>query len=290
MPRKPGPTVRRWQLGDELRQARTAAKVPAREAAAEIEVTTGTLSKIEGGRQSIKPPYVKLLGLKYGTPSEKLEELMTMAKEANQPGYWAPFAKFVPEWFKLMLGYERDATSLDTYESELVPGLLQRPDYILAVLRVGNPNAPTEWFEKQLELRLRRQELLADPNPPRFRVVLNEAVLLRTVGGRNVMIDQLEHLAELAERDLDREDDGVSIQVLPFDAGAHPAMTAPFLLIGFDYEPRMNTVYLENGRGALYLDKKVDVDSYAAKFEQLTHMALSRKDSLSHLVTLARNL
>lgn len=289
MPRKPGPTVRRWQLGDELRQARAVAKVPAKDAAAEIEVTTGTLSKIEGGRQSIKPPYVKLLGLKYGVPDDKLNELMTMAKEANQPGYWLPFAKFVPEWFKLMLGYERDATNLDAYESELVPGLLQRPAYTLAVLRVANPSAPAEWFEKQLELRLKRQELLTDPNPPTFRVVLNEAVLLRRVGGRDVMVDQLQHLAELAERDLDR-DDGLKIQVLPFEAGAHPAMTAPFLLIGFDYEPRMNTVYLENGRGALYLDKKADVDSYTAKFEQLTHLALDRKDSLSHLVTLARNL
>lgn len=289
MPRKPGPTVRRWQLGDELRQARTDAKVSARDAAAEIELTTSALSKIEGGRQAIKPPYVKLLGLRYGVPDEKLNELMTLAKEANQPGYWVPYAKFVPEWFKLMLGYERDATNLSTYESELVPGLLQRPDYILAVLRVANPNGSAEWFEKHLELRLKRQELLDDPNPPVFRVVLNEAVLLRKVGGTKVMADQLQHLAELAERDL-RRDDGVSIQVLPFDAGAHPAMTAPFLLIGFDYEPRMNTVYLENGRGALYLDKKVDVDSYAGKFEQLTHMALSRKDSLSHLVSLARNL
>lgn len=289
MPRKPGPTVRRWQLGRELSELRAAAKVSAREAAAEIELTTSALSKIEGGRQTIKAPYVKLLGLKYGVPPEKLAELTARAQEANQPGYWLPWARFVPEWFKTMLGYERDATNLDTYESELVPGLLQRPDYILGVLRAANPTGSADWLEKQLELRLARQQLLTDPNPPTFRVVLNEAVLLRMVGGRQVMVDQLRHLAELAERDLN-EDDGVSIQILEFSAGAHPAMTAPFLLIGFDYEPRMNTVYLENGRGALYLDKKSDVDSYTTKFQQLTRMALGRKDSLSHLVTLARNL
>lgn len=294
MPRKPGPTARRWQLGTELQGYRLAANVSAKDAAAEIEVTAATLSKIEGGRQAIKPPYVKLLALKYGVSEETRGELIQLAQEANQPGYWVPFSKIVPDWFKLLLGYERDATRLCAYESELVPGLLQIPEYIVALLRINNPDASAEWMEKQLELRQLRQKLLTEPDPPAFRVVLNEAVLLRMVGGREVMARQLRHLANIAEHQADIEDDaeigGLVVQVLPFAAGEHPAMTAPFLLLGFDYEPRMDTVYLENGRGALYLDKRADLDSYTAKFKQLTRMALTPKDSLSHLVTLVRNL
>ncbi|SES20714.1 helix-turn-helix domain-containing protein [Lentzea albida] len=279
---KPGPTIRRWQLGHELAEHRAAARVSAKDAAAEIEVTAGTLSKIEGGRQSIKPMYVKLLAMRYGLSDEKRDELLGLAHEANQPGYWVTYSKLVPDWFRLFLGYEHDASTLQAYESELVPGLLQTPDYIRAILLAGNPTATDEWLANQIELRLLRQQTLIDANPPSFHAVLNEAVLLRLVGGKDVMTAQLRALAKAAEQH--------TIQVLPFSAGAHPAMTAPFLLLGFDEEPRMNTVYLENGRGSLYLDRKSDLDSYSAKFEQITRLALSPEDSLSHLVSLTRNL
>lgn len=282
MSSKPGPTIRRWQLGHELAAHRAAARVSAKDAAAEIEVTAGTLSKIEGGRQSIKPMYVKLLALKYGLSDEKRDELLGLAHEANQPGYWVTFSKLVPDWFRLFLGYEHDASTLKAYESELVPGLLQTKGYIRAVLLAGNPTASEEWLEKQIELRTLRQKTLAGVNPPSLHAVLNEAVLLRMVGGKDVMAEQLRALVDAAERH--------TLQMLPFSAGAHPAMTAPFLLLGFDEEPRMNTVYLENGRGSLYLDKASDLDSYTAKFAQITRLALSPEDSLSHLVSLTRNL
>lgn len=282
MAREAGPTVRRWQLGKELRDHREAAGVSAKVAAAEIEVQPPALSKIEGGKQAIKPMYVKLLAPLYGVPDEKRDYLLSLAEQANQPGYWVTFSKFVPDWFRLFLGYEHDASTLQAYESELVPGLLQTPDYMRAVLLAGNPTATEEWLDKQIQLRLTRQKILTEGDPPSFHAVLNEAVLLRMVGGKQVMAEQLRHLATLG--------DVVTLQVLPFSAGAHPAMTAPFLLLGFEAEPRMNTVYLENGRGSLYLDKKIDLDSYAAKFQQLTELALSPEDSLSHLVSLTRNL
>lgn len=284
MPSKPGPTIRRWQLGAELRRHREAAGVTAKSAAAEIEVQPGTLSKIEGGKQTIKPMYVKLLAPKYGLSDDERARLLELAEEANQPGYWVTFSRLVPDWFRLFLGYEHDASTLRTYESELVPGLLQTEAYARAVALANKPSSTGMELDKQVELRRARQQRLTGDEPPTLHAVLNEAVLLRKVGGAEVMADQLHHLVRMAELP------HVTVQVLPFEAGAHPAMTAPFLLLGFAAEPRMDTVYLENGRGSLYLEKRVDLDRYEAMFDQLTQMALSPEESLRRLVTVAGHL
>jgi transcriptional regulator with XRE-family HTH domain len=284
MPSKSRPTIRRWQLGDELRRFRTIADVTPKEAAAEIEVTPGTLSKIEGGKQLIKPMYIKLLAPKYGMADADRARLLELAEEANQPGYWVTYSKLVPDWFRLFLGYEHDASTLRAYESELIPGLLQTPGYARAVALANRPESTPPELDRQVELRRARQQRLTDDEPPTLHAVLNEAVLLRKVGGGEVMAEQLRHLAELA--DLPH----VTIQVLPFEAGAHPAMTAPFLLLGFDDEPRMNTVYLENGRGSLYLEKAADLNRYEAMFSQLSGMAMTPNDSVTCLTTVASNL
>jgi transcriptional regulator with XRE-family HTH domain len=284
MARKVGPTIRRWQLGNELRTYRDSASVTLRAAAAEIEVQAATLSKIEGGKQAIRGTYIKLLAPVYRIPDNERIRLLALAEEANQPGWWVTFGKLVPDWFKLFLGYEADASDLRTYEGELVPGLLQTADYARAVALANRPNSTDSELDRQVELRRVRQQRLTSDDPPNFHAVLNEAVLLRHVGGRAVMREQLHHLAELAGLP------HVTIEVLPFTAGAHPAMTAPFLMLGFEAEPRMNTVYLENGRGSLYLEKRPDLDRYTAMFTQLCELALNPQESSSHIATVAADL
>jgi transcriptional regulator with XRE-family HTH domain len=284
MPRTPGPTIRRWQLGNELREAREAAHVTSRAAAREIEVQPSTLSKIEGGKQAIKGTYVKLLAPLYGIGPAERERLLVLAEEANVPGWWVSYGKLVPDWFRLFLGYESDASELRTYESELVPGLLQTPDYARAVALASKPDSTVAELDKQVELRRQRQQRIVNDDPPTMHAVLNEAVLLRKVGGAEVMRNQLEHLVMLAKLP------HLTLQVLPFDAGAHPAMTAPFLMLGFADVPSMNTVYLENGRGSLYLEKPADLERYRAMFEQLTRLALRPQASVKTLATVASHL
>lgn len=284
MPRKPGPIIRRWQLGNELRKAREAAGVTIRAAAGEIEVMPGTLSKIEGGKQAIKGTYIKLLAPLYGLPAEERTRLLTLAEEANQPGWWVSYGKLVPDWFRLYLGYESDASELNTYESELVPGLLQIEGYARAVALASKPDSSESELDRQVELRRERQRRITGDDPPTVHAVLNEAVLLRKVGGPAVMRAQLKHLVELAKLP------HVNLQVLPFDVGAHPAMTAPFNMLGFEEEPGMNTVYLENGRGSLYLEKPADLDRYRQMFTQLTQLALGPKPSAQLIATVAANL
>ncbi len=284
MVRKVGPTIRRWQLGNELRTYRESASVTLRTAAAEIEVQAATLSKIEGGKQAIRGTYIKLLSPVYRIPDDERIRLLALAEEANQPGWWVTFGKLVPDWFKLFLGYEADASDLRTYEGELVPGLLQTADYARAVALANRPNSTDSELDRQVELRRVRQQRLTSDDPPNFHAVLNEAVLLRHVGGRAVMREQLQHLAELAGLP------HVTIEVLPFTAGAHPAMTAPFLMLGFEAEPRMNTVYLENGRGSLYLEKRLDLDRYTAMFTQLCELALDPQESSKQIARVAADL
>lgn len=284
MPRTPGPSIRRWQLGNELRAAREAASVTIRTAAREIEVQPSTLSKIEGGKQAIKGTYVKLLAPLYGIGPDERERLLALAEEANKPGWWVSYGRLVPDWFRLFLGYESDASELRTYESELVPGLLQTPDYARAVALASKPDSTVTELDKQVELRRQRQQRIVNDDPPTMHAVLNEAVLLRKVGGADVMRAQLEHLVSLAKLP------HLTLQVLPFEVGAHPAMTAPFLMLGFAEEPGMNTVYLENGRGSLYLEKPADLERYGAMFEQLTRLALRPQASVKAMATVAANL
>jgi transcriptional regulator with XRE-family HTH domain len=284
MPRTPGPTIRRWQLGNELRQAREAANVTSKAAAREIEVQPSTMSKIEGGKQAIKATYVKLLAPLYGIDADERERLLSLAEEANQPGWWVSYGRLVPDWFRLFLGYESDASELRTYESELVPGLLQTPEYARAVALATKPDSTVAELDKQVELRRKRKERITDDDPPTMHAVLNEAVLLRKVGGADVMREQLKHLVTLAKLP------HVTLQVLPFDVGAHPAMTAPFLMLGFAEVPGMNTVYLENGRGSLYLEKPADLERYAAMFGQLTSLALRPQASVKAIATVAAHL
>jgi hypothetical protein len=228
--------------------------------------------------------YIKLLAPKYDMTDADRTRLLELAEEANQPGYWVTYSKLVPDWFRLFLGYEHDASTLRAYESELMPGLLQTPGYARAVALANKPTSTVAELDRQVDLRRARQQRLTDDEPPNLHAVLNEAVLLRKVGGAEVMGEQLRHLAELSELS------HVTIQVLPFEAGAHPAMTAPFLLLGFDDEPRMNTVYLENGRGSLYLEKPADLNRYEAMFAQLSEMAMTPEDSRTCLVRVAANL
>lgn len=283
MPRVPTPTIQRWQLGQRLRHHRERARVTAKAAAAEIEVSPSTLSKIEGGKQQIRPLYVKLLAALYGLDAATRADLLKLAEEANRPEWYVALAKHVPDWFRQFLGYEAASTEIRGYESELVGGLLQTANYAHAIALANQPDSTVRDLDSYVALRRGRQERLTGEDPPTFHAILNEAVLLRDVGGPEVMREQLAHIVELAKLP------HVTVQILPFSAGAHPAMTAAFTMLGFEIR-EMNTVYLENGRGAVYLEGSADLDRYAWIFQQLTRLALSPRKSRERLARLAGDL
>ena len=283
MPRNT-PTILRWQLGHQMRQLREQAGITLSAAAKEIESSNATMSKIEGGKQAVRPLYVKLLTAMYGVEPALRQELIDLSIEAGKSEWYAALAKSYPEWFRQYLGYESSANRRQVYSVELIDGLLQTADYARAIARVNRPEATERELDRSISLRQGRQERLTDEDPLELHVVMNEAALCRVVGSHEIMRAQVEHVLALAKLP------HVTVQVLPFSAGAHPAMTAPFTLLGFDDYPAMNTVYLENGRGGLYLEGEADLERYSWMFDRLRDLALSPAKSRTMLTKVMSQL
>jgi hypothetical protein len=198
---------------------------------------------------------------------------LVLAEQANRPEWFTSFAKYVPDWFRLYLGYEGAASSIGAYDAEQVNGLLRTPAYSRALLRSSRRGMTDADLDGSVQLTCGRQNRALAGESTTLHVIMNEAVIRRAVGGPDVMRGQLTHLVRASELS------GVTIQVLPFSVGAHPAMAAPFVLLGFDDHADLNTCYLENGRGALYLDGRSDLEHYGWMFGQLTELALSPESS-----------
>lgn len=272
--------MRRWELGQELRRIREEADIKPAVVAKALDISASTLSRIETGRQMIKTLYVRHICAMCSVPED---ELVALAEEANQPEWYHAHVSKVPSWFRQYLGYEAAATEIRTYCVELVDGLMQTEDYASAIGRASQPDESDRDLDSYVALRRGRQARLTGEDPPRLHVVMHQAALASAAGGPAVMRGQCERLLELA--DLDH----VTLRVLPFGVGAHPAMTSPFTMLGFDVAA-MATVYLENGRGAVYLDGKPDLDRYGWIFDQLTGLSLTAEKTLELIARVASDL
>ncbi|MGH3883080.1 MAG: helix-turn-helix domain-containing protein [Pseudonocardiaceae bacterium] len=274
----PGPTVRRRQLGKELRRLRESAGKTINEAALWVGIKAPTVSKIENGRQAIRPTNVRLLLQLYGIEAPDADTLIRLAGEANQRGWWASYGDTVPDWFRNFVGLEADASEINGYDSELVPGQLQTAEYAEAIILAAHPRTTQAELKRLVTFRHERQERLVGNTPPRLHFVLNEAVLRRPVGGVDAFGKQLDHLAEMAQLP------HVDLQMLPFAAGPHAAMGQTFTMLRFPGdEAGLDFVYLENDRGALYLERPADVARYQTIFTQLATAALSSDETRKFL-------
>lgn len=277
----PGPTVRRRQLGMELRRLREAAGKSQEDAGRWLGIPSTAISKMETARQRVTAAYLKLLCQLYGVGSPHSEALERLRREADQRGWWASYGDTVPPWFASYVGMETAAREVWTYESEFIPGLLQIPAYIEAVVAVTNPTATPEQVARIVEVRTARQQRLTSSEPLTLRAVVNEAALRRQVGGPDVMRAQAARLIEAAKRN------NIRVQVLPFTVGAHPAMLGAFTALRFSEEP-MNTVYVELDGAALYLEAPAEIKRYAATFERLTRLALTPRSTVDLLAEIER--
>lgn len=190
----------------------------------------------------------------------------------------------IPNWFQFFVGLETEAASTRAYESELMPGLLQTPAYYRAFLRAAPAAGNDDEIEHKIEVRSARQERLTRENPLKFWAVVNEAVIRRVVGGKETMRDQLRHVVDLARQP------HVSVQVLPFKAGAHPAMDGSFTILDFPEPSDPDVVYLENQTGSLYLEETPQVERYTLMFNHLIAKALDPDESLAMITRVAEEL
>jgi hypothetical protein len=199
---------------------------------------------------------------------------MTLAKEGKQQGWWQSFA--VPLPHKDYVGLEQEATVMSTFQSSVVPGLLQTADYTRAIHRNGIPRLDDSAIEERVEERYKRRQILTREMPPRVDVILDEAVLRRPLGGPSVMRDQLTQLIAETERP------NVTVYVLPYEIGAHPALESNFTILEFDGQAP-TVVYVEGLVGPTYLVKPQDLERYMLALELLHEMVLSPQDSTAFM-------
>ncbi|MFF6996427.1 Scr1 family TA system antitoxin-like transcriptional regulator [Streptomyces sp. NPDC008313] len=261
------PTVLRMVLGKRLRFLRERAGISFEEAAQVIDVTPLTVRRIEKAEVGLRIPYVKELLRAYGVPAEEVTDFLGMAKEANKPGWWYKYRDVLPDWFRAYVSLESEASVIRLYEPHYVPGLLQTPDYVTALMRVGFPNASEEDIARRVSLRVRRQDLFGKPDSPALWAILDETVLRRPVGGAEVMRAQIDRLHDVL--DLPK----VTIQIMRFGAGAHPGAFGPFHYFRFGFSELPDVVYTESLAGAVYVDQPADVVTYLEVLDRMSVQA-----------------
>lgn len=253
------PSVLRMILGRQLEELRGRAGLTYEEAGTAIGVSHSTIRRMEAAKVArLRLADAEKLLRVYGvTDQQEIDTFLKSAREANKRGWWHTYRDVMPDWFAAYLSLEQAALQIRAYESQFVHGLLQTEAYARALLSAGNPHARAEATERRIALRMRRQEVLRRETPPRVWVVMDETVLRWPVGGPEVMRAQIDHLVELNRLPQ------VTLQIMPFTNGPHPAMRAgSFQLFRFRARELPDVVYLNGLVGAVYLDKGDDVVVY----------------------------
>lgn len=274
------PVVQRRRLRLELRQLRHSAGVSQRDAARAMEWSVSKLIRIENGEVSISSNDLRALVAFYGVADlEHVERLVELARSSRR-GSWSEFRDVHSPAFLAYLGYEASAWNIRAFETRLVPGLLQTEEYTRAVLRgLGVSDAQVE---RVVVSRQRRQEIHDRPSPPRMFFVLDEAVVRRQIGGPAVMRRQLERLLEWAR------EGHITLQVLPFGAGAHPGMLEPFILIEFQDPTDDLMMFAESVDTLTSRDSPEETGRYLATFFQIEETALTPEASVELLEELVK--
>jgi transcriptional regulator with XRE-family HTH domain len=282
-----GPVVPRRRLGAELRTLREQAGLTIEDVATELECSVSKISRLETGKGIPKGRDVRDLLERYKvTDQAHRDRLMRWVRDGQRQGWWHNFSDvlapdpgdpLLPDDLDRYVGYEQDASEVRSFENTLVHGLLQTEDYARAVLSALSTADP-EAADRFVELRMRRQDrLYVKEDPLKIHIVLDEAVLHRPVGGKQVMQAQLKRLIADAQRP------NVTLQVHPFSVGAHQAAHGPFVVLAFPDSDDTDLVYVEGHLGDVYFEKERDVDVYEQMFDALIERSLTVEQSAALL-------
>ncbi|QFG23383.1 helix-turn-helix transcriptional regulator [Actinomadura sp. WMMB 499] len=272
--KRTSPTVRRRRLAAILRQLRKDAKKTREEAAEFAGISPVTISRIEAAAHNPKPGDIAMLCKFYGLDDQVTDELVALARQCRIKGWWQQYD--LPDIVSAYTGLEEEAATIQQYSVDVIPGLLQTEAYIQAVAAAELRAYSEEEVNQAVTVRVTRQERLGVQDPLTAWFVLNEDAIRRQVGGTEVMRGQLHHLLTMSRAD------GVELQVLPFDAGAHPAIAnGAFTVLGFPEQVDPDVVYIELRMGSVYLEKPAEIDTYLQLFNQLRARALGPGESRS---------
>jgi transcriptional regulator with XRE-family HTH domain len=279
------PTAVRRELGQRLRAMRTGADMTVAEAAEQVGISTSKLTKIELAQLSAtRDDVLKLLDTYGESGPDQQALLLTMVREGNRKEWWEGRRTLHPK-FGSYLGLESVATTLQTYHTHLVHGLLQTPDYARAMLRAARPELLEHEIDQLVQFRLRRQQVLtrADPPPLTLWSVMDEAVLRRQVGGRETMHAQLQRLITASEQP------NVTLLVMPNELGAHPGLDGPMSILQFETGTRP-VVYVEGQAGNLYMEKDDDLRRCQQTMNHILAAAPGPDQSLALIRQIAKEM
>jgi transcriptional regulator with XRE-family HTH domain len=270
------PVVRRRRLAAELRRLRMSAQVTLTEVATSLECSPAKVRRIETGQVSVRIQDVREMLDCYRATDHERDALLSLARQARGRGWWNNYSDLISEELQTFIGLEDEASHICTYEAYFVPGLLQTERYSLAMM-TAREDTPLLDIERGLELRMIRQQILDRPDAPHLSVLIDEGALRRPAGGRDVMIEQYNHLISSAERPK------LVLQVIPFSRGVHPSGSFSFTILSFTDSADPKIAYAELLLSSHYTDKAEQVGRHIAEFEQLRSQALDAAETLAFL-------
>ncbi|GAA2234442.1 helix-turn-helix transcriptional regulator [Streptomyces nogalater] len=265
-------TTRRRQLGATLRKLRARKGLTLEEAGRLVGVSKATVSRYETQAGPVRWIVVEALCREYGATEAEAKAVIGLARDAKQQGWWNSFADSIPESMNLLLTLEDEAVRESHFSCVYVPGLLQTRAYSTAVQKANEVPLGQEEIERLVDIRMKRQEILTRPKPPRLWAILDESVIRRVVGSSRIMKEQLGRLLEA------NASPHITLQILPFAKGAHAAALGSFVIIGGP-EPALDVVYVDFHAGSLFLEKDEELDRYRLAFEYLQAQALDMEAS-----------
>jgi len=277
------PTVRRRQLGRELRKLREEAGLHIDDVAEQLRCSPSRVSRIETARIRIAPGTVHEILDVLDIHDDRRARLVSLARQAEEPGWWQEYTDVLTYEYSTYIALEAEASTLHAFEPLVIHGLLQTEEYARAVISKHYAGDAAE-VEPRVKARLARQEALRRDEPLRLWVLIGEAALRQQVGGPKVMRAQLRRLIEVARLP------HVRLQILPFSVGALTSMNGPFSILDFPDPDVPTVVYVESLAGDTYIESPHGVELCTKVFDGLAADALDVSDSLAMLETLSRTI
>jgi len=273
------PTVRQRELGKRLRELRNQHDLTVEDVADKLLCSATKISRLETAARRPSLRDVRDLCALYEVDEPTAAELMRLAREAREQGWWTQYEDLNLD---PLIGLEQEASAITCYSMYYMPALLQTEEYARAIIKAIAPKMNPDIYEQRVEVRLRRQQLLEGPDRPRYRVLLDEAVLRRRVGGSTLMAAQLEKVLEAARHGK------VTVQIVPFDAGAYAAADGYFVLLEFDDPNLSPVVFTEGLTGNQYFERTAEIARYREAVENLRDSAQTPRDSLVRMEELRK--
>jgi len=275
----PSPAVQRRRRRGELRRARVSAGLTQEQVASAMSWSLSKLIRIENGSTGISVNDLKAVLQHYKlTDEDRIAELVALSRSSGERPWWSTYREVASKRLMELIEYENAAYVTRNYQSLVVPGMLQTTDYMRASTIQLAPDLPADRVDVIVEIRLKRQEILEQPDPPLMFFIMDEAVLRRLVGGKDIMQRQLQRMIEAADMP------NVTVEVIPFSAGVLPGMQAPFVIHEFPDGEDDDVLYLENPRGDLLSrDDRDEVVSFRENFEGLRRASLGPQGTIDFL-------